>query len=79
MTTFTGRDGIATYRAIALKHGIVLYAKCRMKPNRLWTPTAMLRAAGGITGETYKRGQYDRAIAGLDAWIAANGTTGEAR
>jgi len=73
---FTGEAGVATYRAIALKHGLKLYANTGMKPNRAWTPTAMLRTAGQITGKTYKRGQYRQAIADLTAWINANGTSG---
>jgi hypothetical protein len=47
-----------------------------MKPNRAFTPTNMLAKAGQITGRTFKRGQFEEAIAALDAWIAANGTTG---
>ena len=74
---FTGPGGVATYRAIALKHGLYLYATCRIKPNRAWTPTAMLRAAGQITGKTYKRGHYHEAIADLTAWINANGSLGD--
>jgi len=77
MITFTGKDGVATYRAITIKHGLKFYAKTGVKPNRGWTPTAMLRAAGEITGNTYKRGEYDRASADLQAWIDANGTVGD--
>jgi hypothetical protein len=36
----------------------------------------MLAAAGEITGQTFKRGQYAQAIAALEAWIAINGTNG---
>jgi hypothetical protein len=73
---FQGKSGVDTYRAMALKHGLKLYANTGMKPNRAWTPTNMLRAAGQITGKDYKRGRYVEAIADLEAWIAANGTTG---
>jgi hypothetical protein len=76
MLTFSGPKGVATYRAITLKHGLKLYAKHGIKPNSAWTPTAMLRTAGQITGKTYKRGQYEQAIADLEAWINANGTSG---
>ena len=75
--TFSGPGGVATYRAIALKHGLKLYADTGMKPNRAWTPTAMLRTAGEITGQTYKRGQYRQAIRDLTVWINANGTIGD--
>lgn len=74
---FSGKAGVDTYRAIAIRSGLRLYIKCGMKPNRAWTPTNMLRVAGQITGNVYKRGQYEQAIADLDDWIKANGTTGE--
>ena len=75
--TFTGKAGVATYRAITLKHGLKLYADTGMKPNSMWTPTNMLKAAGVITGQTYKRGQYRQAIADLTAWINVNGSIGD--
>lgn len=65
MTTLDPR----TYQAIALKHGLRLYAATKMKPNRAWTPTAMLRTASNITGNTYKRGEYLRAADDLDAML----------
>jgi len=74
MTTFVGPAAISTFQAITLKSGIKLYAKTGMKPNKAWTPTAMLRTAGNITGKTYKRGQYDLAVKDLEAWIEENGT-----
>ena len=73
---FEGKAGVQTYRAITIKHGLKLYAKTGIKPGRAYTPTAMLRAAGEITGQTFKRGQYAQAIAALEAWIAINGTNG---
>ena len=76
MTTFVREQGVETFRAISLKAGLRLFAKTGMKPNRAWTPTAMLKTAGTITGKVYKRGQYDLAVADLDAWIQSNGTTG---
>jgi hypothetical protein len=75
MIVFTGEQGIATYRAIAIKHGLKLYAKTGLKPNRDWTLSAMLRAAGKITDKTYKPKQILQAIADLEAWIKANGVT----
>jgi hypothetical protein len=76
MTSFTGTPAVNTYQAIALKSAIKIYAKTGMKVNRAYTPTAMLATAGKITGAVYKRGQYDAAVAGLQTWIDANGTTG---
>ena len=77
MITFTGPHGVETYRAIVLKTGLKLYAKTGMKPNRAWTPTAMLKAASSITGKSYKRGHYHEAANDLDAWLKINGTAGE--
>lgn len=64
MTTFIN-GGIDVYRARVIASGLRLYAKTGMKPNSAYTPTAMLRAASAITGETYKRGEYERAAADL--------------
>ena len=60
---------VATYRALAIKHGLKLYAKTGIKPNRDWTITAMLQTAGRITGKSYKRKQIQEAITDLDAWV----------
>jgi len=66
---FEGPEEVDVFRAITLKHGLKLYASVGIKPNRDWTPTAMLRTAGKITGHTYKRGQYAKAIEDLETWI----------
>jgi hypothetical protein len=76
MTTFTGQDGVSTYQAIVLKSALKMYAAHGMRVNRAYTPTAMLKLAGAITGQTFKRGQYTQALEALEAWIEANGTTG---
>ncbi len=68
-TTFAGPDAVALYRATALWSGLGMYLKCKMQPNRAWTPTAMLKAASGITGKTYKRGQYQQARDDLKIWM----------
>jgi hypothetical protein len=69
--TFAGPDAVALYRATAIEHGLRLYAKTGMKPNRAWTPSAMLQAATGITGKPYKRGQYVKAADDVKAWAVA--------
>ena len=71
-TVFAGPAAVSVYVAITLKHGINLYMKTGMKPNRAWTPSAMLAKAGEITGKTFKRGQYQQAIDALQIWIDAN-------
>ena len=68
-TTLAGPDAVALYRATALWSALGLYARTQMKVNRAWTPTAMLKAAGTITGKTYKRGQYGQARADLKIWM----------
>lgn len=67
--TFTGPDGVALFRAMALRSALKMYAKCGLKPNRAWTPSVMLQMAAGITGKTYKRGHYEQAVADLHVWI----------
>lgn len=76
MTTFSGTRGVQTFRAISLKHGLKLYSKTGMLPNRAWTKGNMLATAGAITGVAYKpraRDSVVRAIADLERWIEANG------
>lgn len=76
MTTFTGQSGVDTFVAISLKAGIKLYACTGIKPNRMWTATAMLAKATAITGVKFKRGEFFKAVEELEKWIAANGTAG---
>lgn len=70
MATFTG-IGVQVYRAAAIASGLRLYAKSGMKPNRAWTPTAMLRAASEITGQKFKPRDYLGAADALSAWAQA--------
>lgn len=57
------------YQALAIRKGLESYVKHRIRLNTAWTPAAMLRTAGAITGKTYGRGQYEAAIADLTTWI----------
>lgn len=68
---FSGKEGVATYRAIAIKGALRMYAKTGLKANRAYTPTAMLAAATEITGKTFKRGQYEEAAAAIQEWLDA--------
>ena len=65
---FEGREAVGVFRAVSIAHGLKLYARCGLKPNRAWTPTAMLKAAGDITGRKFKRGQYVAAAEALLSW-----------
>lgn len=77
MTAFTGKAGVDTFIAISLKSGLSLYAKTGMRPNRMWTPKAMMAKASEITGQKFKARDYAGAIEALGTWIEANGTTGK--
>ena len=59
-TTFVN-GGMDVFRARVIASGLRLYARTGMKPNRAYTPTAMLTAASSLTGEKYKRGEYLKA------------------
>ena len=72
MTTVITGEGIRIYQALAIAKGLQLYVSLGVRPNRAWTPTAMLRTAGRITGHTYKRREYRRAIEHLELWIELN-------
>lgn len=69
MTTFTGPAEVQIYRAITVKHGLKLYKNTGIKPNRAYTPTAMMRVAKEITGAKLKARDYEGAIKALDEWI----------
>lgn len=70
-TAFVGPDAVALFRARTIASGLKLYAKTGMTPNRAWTISAMLKAAGKITGQTYKRGTAEQAAADLTIWADA--------
>lgn len=52
-------------RALTIAKALELYADTRMKANRAYTPTAMLKAAKEITGSTFKRGEYKQAATAI--------------
>jgi hypothetical protein len=58
---------VSRYRAVVIKHALILYAETGRKANRMYTPTNMLNAATSITGKTYKRGQYVQAAADIQS------------
>jgi hypothetical protein len=68
-TVFSGQQATSVFAAITVRAALKMYAGTKMVPNRRWTPTKMLAAAGRITGKTYKRGQYLQAAADLQEWI----------
>lgn len=58
------------YRAVALAAGLRLYASTGLRPNRTWTPTAMMRVAREITGRTFQARAYTEAADALSRWAA---------
>ena len=71
MPAQTDRTGPRLWQALAIKHALRLYAATGIKANRSYTPSNMLKAASKITGNAYKRGQYQEAVADLAAWVDA--------
>lgn len=65
MTTFSGTHGINVFQCLTIASGLTLYAKTKMKPNRAYTPSAMMKAASQITGKKFKSRDYLGAAAAL--------------
>jgi hypothetical protein len=63
-SSFTG-SGVDVMRAAVIASGLRFYAKTGMKPNRAYTPRAMIEAAQSMTGRKYKARDYERAAADL--------------
>ena len=63
------------YQALALRSALKLMAQ-GIKPNRAYTPAAVLRTVSRLTGGTYTgRKDYDRAIADLTTWLENHNDT----
>ena len=67
--TFAGPDAVHLYRAIILMNSIALHKKSGMIPTRGMGIMRMFKQAQEFTGQTYKRGEHDRAIDDLHVWI----------
>jgi hypothetical protein len=57
------------YQAAAVKVALRLYARTKIKVNRMYTPTNMLRTASKITGKEYKRNELIKAADDLELWM----------
>lgn len=67
--SFSGPDAVECFRAAALASAMILY-KAGMSPGRgTMTGPQALKAATRYTGQTYKRGEYDRARADIQEWV----------
>lgn len=67
--SFVGHDAVHLFRAVTLKHAILMLAK-GIVPTRGLTSKRALVMAGEYTGMRYKRGQHEEAVRDLDIWIA---------
>lgn len=65
--------------AVSLAKGLKLYCKHKILPNRLWTPTNMLKTATKLTGIKYKRGEYMKAHDDLMSLVTPQFNTAEER
>ena len=65
--SFVGAGAVDVYAMAVLAAGLRLYAKTGMKPNRAYTPKAMMAAASRHTGQTFKARDY---LAAADALTA---------
>ena len=57
----------SVYQAVVLARALDLYAATGIKANRAYTPSAMMRTASAITGQTFKRRDYRGASVALMA------------
>jgi hypothetical protein len=69
--SFNGADATNLYRASMIKQGIRLHRDTGMLLTRGATITKLFGMASEYTGQKYKRGQHDLAIADMTAWIDA--------
>lgn len=67
---YTGEQ-VNAYRALVIAKALELWANHRIKANRAYTPSAMLKAASGITGQSYKRGEYLKAASDIRKTVKA--------
>lgn len=67
--SFVGYDAIQLYRALSLMNAIALHKRSGIAPTRGMGIMRMFQQAKEFTGETYKRGEHDRAINDLHVWI----------
>ncbi len=78
MTSFSGNHGMAVYRALVIASGLKLYAKTGMKPNRTYTPSAMMKAASELTGQAFKARDYFEAAKALTTFAELHAPAGRA-
>lgn len=67
-TSYIGQDATRLLHAKTVFHSLQA-CKIGMRITRTATPTRTFALASKITGKTYKRGQYDQAMADVRQWI----------
>ena len=67
--SFVGPDAVHMYRALTLMNAIALHKRSGIIPHRGMGIMRMFEQAQEFTGQTYKRGEHDRAIDDLHVWI----------
>ena len=65
-------NNVNLYVAIVMKGAIKLYIDHKIKANRSYTPTNMLRKASELTGKPYKRSELRKAYNDLEEMINAH-------
>jgi len=66
---FVGKEAVDVFAMAALAAGLRLYAKTGIRPNRAWTPRAMMTAAAHHLGIKLKPHDYERAAELLSAKV----------
>lgn len=66
--SFVGPDAVKVYQATVIASGLRLYAKCGIKPNRAYTPSAMMAMATALKGGKFKARDYLTAAEALTIW-----------
>ena len=67
-TSFVGLDAVEVFRAATLSSALGLL-KAGITPTRGLTAKKALAMVARYTGQSYKRGEFDRARADLKVWI----------
>jgi hypothetical protein len=64
-TSFVGKEAVDVYAMTVIASGLLFYARTGMKPNRAYTPKAMMQAAEKYTGKKFKARAYLEAAEAL--------------
>lgn len=67
--SFVGRGAVDVFVMAVIASELRLYANTGMRPNRAYTPKAMMQAAERYTGKTFKARDYIGAADALSARV----------